>query len=435
MVSRRQFVVGSAALASSFGPAVAQAFDWRAYKGARISVLFAKTPKSDLFGRDLKEFEDLTGIQVAFEAVPEQQQRQKMLVEFASGSPSFDITNINLGVQKRISGKGGWFADLKPMFAEMGKANPDIDFGDFLKQSLEYSTQRDGRLDTMPLNLDYWILYYNKDLLRKAGQPYPQTLDDLVKVAQKTTDKGANTFGWVSRGLRNANTPVWTTLMLGMNQQTLSERGELLTATDEAVWAAELYKKLNQECAPPGVSGFNWGECQTTFAQGRAAFWLDGIGFAAPLEDEKRSRVVGKVGYGLMPAGPKGHGAGLWQDAVGISAASKNKEAAFLFLVWLTSKRNQTRMLQAGAGIPVRKSPLLDPSLRRESKFGKEYFDTVVASGSIGKTVLPDIVPVTQFRDVFGVALTNMIGGADPRKELEEATKQFQPVIEQSEKQ
>ncbi len=357
-----------------------------------------------------------------------------MLVEFASGSPSFDVTNINLGVQKRLSGKAGWFTDLRPMVAQMEKANPGVDFGDFLKQSFEYSSQRDGRLDTMPLNLDYWILYYNKDLLRKAGLPYPQTLDDLVKAAQKTTDKSANTFGWVSRGLRNANTPVWTTLMLGMNQQTLSQNGELLTATDEAVWAAELYKKLNQDCAPPGVSGFNWSECQTTFAQGRAAFWLDGVGFAAPLEDEKRSRVVGRVGYGLMPAGPKGHGAGLWQDAVGISAGSKNKEAAFLFLVWLTNKANQSRMLQNGAGIPVRKSPLLDPEIRRGSRFGDEYFDTVVASGSIGKTVLPDIIPVTQFRDVFGVALTNMIGGADPRKELEEATKQFQPVLEQSEK-
>ena len=135
-----------------------------------------------------------------------------------------------------------------------------------------------------------------------------------------------------------------------------------------------------------------------------------------------------------MPAGPKGHAAGMWQDACGISAASKNKEASFLFLMWLTGNANQARMLQAGAGIPVRKSPLLDPATRTGSKFGNEYYETIIASGAIGKTVLPDIVPVTQFRDVFGIALTNMIGGADPRKELEEATKQFQPVLEQSEK-
>ena len=32
------------------------------------------------------------------------------------------------------------------------------------------------------------------------------------------------------------------------------------------------------------------------------------------------------------------------------------------------------------------------------------------------------IVPVTEFRDVFGIALTNMINGADPATELKKAT-------------
>jgi multiple sugar transport system substrate-binding protein len=44
------------------------------------------------------------------------------------------------------------------------------------------------------------------------------------------------------------------------------------------------------------------------------------------------------------------------------------------------------------------------------------------------------IVPVTEFRDIFGVALTNMIGGADPRAELKKATELFKPVLEKSEK-
>jgi multiple sugar transport system substrate-binding protein len=437
MISRRQVTFGGAALAGAAlvqQPAAAQSFDWTSFRGTRINVLFARTPKSDLLQRDIKEFESLTGIQVSLEAIPEQQQRQKMVVEFTSGSPSFDITNINLGVQKRLAGRGRWFADLKPMLDSMAKRNPEFDMADFLGGTFEFSTQSDGRIDTMPYNLDYWILYYNKELLERAGVAYPKTFDDLVKAAERTTDKSRNTFGWVSRGLKNANTPVWTTFMLGMGQQTLSGDRRLLTSNDEAVAAAELYKKLNRDFAPPGVVGFNWSECQTTFAQGRAAFWLDGIGFAAPLEDASRSRVVGKVGYGLMPAGPKGHGAALWQDAVGISARSRNQEAAFLFLIWSTNKINQTRMLQAGAGIPVRRSPLLDPNTRKEARFGNENFDTIIQSAPIGKTVLPDIIPVTQFRDIYGIALTNMIEGADPRKELEEATRQFQPILDQSER-
>jgi multiple sugar transport system substrate-binding protein len=53
--------------------------------------------------------------------------------------------------------------------------------------------------------------------------------------------------------------------------------------------------------------------------QGRAAMWLDGIGFATPLEDPTKSRIVGKVGYGVTPPGPKAHHAGMFADGMGIS--------------------------------------------------------------------------------------------------------------------
>jgi len=43
---------------------------------------------------------------------------------------------------------------------------------------------------------------------------------------------------------------------------------------------------------------------------------------------------------------------------------------------------------------------------------------------------LPEIVAVTEFRDVFGVALTNMISGADVASELQKATVAFKPTFD-----
>ena len=43
---------------------------------------------------------------------------------------------------------------------------------------------------------------------------------------------------------------------------------------------------------------------------------------------------------------------------------------------------------------------------------------------------MPEIVAVTEFRDIFGVALTNMISGGDPADELKKATVTFKPVFE-----
>ena len=47
-------------------------------------------------------------------------------------------------------------------------------------------------------------------------------------------------------------------------------------------------------------------------------------------------------------------------------------------------------------------------------------------SGKIGRPGLPQIIPVTEFRDIFGVALTNTLSGADPATELKKATEAVQ---------
>jgi multiple sugar transport system substrate-binding protein len=58
----------------------------------------------------------------------------------------------------------------------------------------------------------------------------------------------------------------------------------------------------------------------------------------------------------------------------------------------------------------------------------------MLKSAAIAQPGLPVISPVTEFRDVFGVALTNMLNGADPATELRKATTEFQPVLDKSEK-
>ena len=119
---------------------------------------------------------------------------------------------------------------------------------------------------------------------------------------------------------------------------------------------------------------------------------------------------------------------------MGIAEASKNKDAAFLYLMWALNKTNQTRMLKTGAGVPARVSPLDDPEALAASPFGKEWAETLKASSSIAMSCLPQVQPVTEFRDIFGVALTNMLGGADIRSELKKATADYKPILDQSEK-
>ncbi|MCI0753791.1 extracellular solute-binding protein [Teichococcus vastitatis] len=426
-------VLAAPALVESVG--AQQAFDWKRFKGERVEASLTANPRSSLLMQHAKEFEELTGIRVGAEAIPEQQHRQKFAIEFASGRPSFDVVGISLHVSKRQVGRAKWTTDIRPLLQDATMTSPDFDFADFGQGPVAYSTQADGRMDTLPEFTDYFILYYNKDLLAAKNIAVPKTFDELYTAAKALTDPAKQQYGFVGRGLRNANVVLWSSFLLGTQQRdTVSPDMKLLTDTPDAIWATEMYQRLMRDCAPPGNVGFNWNECQTTFMQGRAAFWIDGVGFAAPLEDKTRSRVAGKVGYAVSPAGPAHHHCCLFGTGFGISEQTRNKGPSWYYLQWASGKQNQLRYLTSGAGAPARTSPFRNEEAISTGRFPRDFFTTLVESGRIARPGLPEIVPVTEFRDTIGTALTNCIGGADPATELKRATEAFRPVLEQSEK-
>ena len=409
-------------------------FDWKKYKGEKIEIFLVKSPRGDLLTKYHKEFEDLTGISVGSEMIPEQQQRQKAVIEFNSGNPSFDVIALSYHVQKRQFAKNNWLTDLRPMINDKALAAPDLDFPDFAQGGLNYAVESDGRVMSLPLNLDPWVVYYNKELFDAKGVAFPKTFAEMVDAAAKLNDPSKGISGFVGRGLKNANVPVWSSFLLGYGGGFVDAKGKLITDTPEAIEAGKMYQTLLGKYGPQGVAGFNWNESQSLFLQGKAAMWLDGIGFAQPLEDPTKSRIVGKVGYGVMPAGPRKQVSALFGDGEGISTYSKKKGPAWFYLQWASNKSNQSRMLQAAAGAPVRKSAYDLAQKSADFKAPKQWVDCMLASAKIAEPGLPVIVPVTEFRDTFGVALTNMINGADPASELKKATAEFQPVLDKSEK-
>src|ERR1043166_7572536 len=116
------------------------AFDWKKYKGEKIEIFLVKSPRGDLLTKYHKEFEDLTGITVGSEMIPEQQQRQKAVIEFNSGKPSIDVIAISYHVQKRLFGKNKWMEDVRPLVADKSMTDPQLDYADFAKGGMNWAT-------------------------------------------------------------------------------------------------------------------------------------------------------------------------------------------------------------------------------------------------------------------------------------------------------
>jgi multiple sugar transport system substrate-binding protein len=433
----RRSVLAGAAAAGAFGlsglPARADV-NWKKYAGTKLEVILAKGPRGDNLQKNIKEFTDLTGIQVESEQIPEQQQRQKAVIELASGKPSFDVVHLSYHVQKRQFEKAGWLADITGFMKDPSLTAPDLVESDFSAAGLSYAKNDKGQMLSLPWSVDYFILYYNKEVFEKKGVSVPKTLDEMNALAEKLTDEKAGFYGYVGRGLKNANMTLWTNYYLNYGGEFLDSKGNILTDGPEAIEATKSYDRSMGKSAPPGSAGFNWMEALAAFAQGRAAMWIDGVGWAPGAENPNSSRIVGKVGYTMVPAGPKGQYSATYGDGIGIAAASKNKEAAYLLCQWAVSKAQGARLLQAGGGVPFRNSVLNDEEVHKGVKLPKEWLQSVIDAGKISKLGLPTVIPVAEWRDLVGAAVTATLSGADPAAELKKAHEQFRPILERSEK-
>jgi multiple sugar transport system substrate-binding protein len=439
VLNRRNFVQGTAGLAAAgllarSNSAFAAGVDWRRFAGTKLEANLIKSPRGELLQKYNKEFFDLTGIEVSSEQIPEQQQRQKAVIELSSGKPNFDVVHVSYHVQKRQFDKANWLADMSGFMKDPSLTEPGLVESDFTHVGLSYAKNPAGELRSFPWSVDYFIVYWNKELFAKKGLAFPNSFDELATTAEALTDPKAGIYGYVGRGLKNANVALYGHLILGWDIETTDAANKLLTDSPDGIAAAAYYQRLLTKSAPPGVSGFNWAECQSAFVQGRAAMWVDGVGFAPPLEDPEKSRVVGKVGYSVMPKGPKAQGSATYGDGIGIAAASKNKEAAYLYCQWAISKQMGARLLQSGGGVPFRNSILEDQDVRKGVTMPIEWLNAVQGSGKVGRPGLPVIVPVAEFRDIIGIALTNTLSGGDPATEMRKATDQFRPILEKSEK-
>src|SRR4029077_1715301 len=134
MIRRRSLLTSTATLLAA--PAVIRhagaqsSFDWKRFSGKTITVSLTKNPRADNLQAHQKEFEALTGIRVESEQMPEQQQRPKMVMELASGNPSFDVTHYSLHVSKRVVGVGHWLEDLRPYLANQALTAPEYGWAD-----------------------------------------------------------------------------------------------------------------------------------------------------------------------------------------------------------------------------------------------------------------------------------------------------------------
>jgi multiple sugar transport system substrate-binding protein len=393
------------------------------YDGQKITVFSSNHPWTDAVKAQIPEFEKSTGIKVDLQVFAEEQLQQKLAVQFTTGAITPDAFIYRPYMDKILYSKNGWTTPLNDYVTK----NASYDFQDFSKSTIEASTI-DGKLMSIPLWTDHFVMYYRKDILEKNNIAVPKTMVEFEAAMKKLNDPKSDFYGFVARGQRNA-------LVTAVSSFVFSEGGDFMNGdkatvnTPEAVRGFKLYADLVKNYGPQGVLNMNWTQAVGVFAQGKAAFYVDSASLYKNVTDPEKSLIADKVGFATLPAGTAGakpYSTASWSLAM--NPQSSHKDAAWAFMEWATNKENAMMIQQSG--VPGARDSVW------ASKEGTEKFPTDLAA-AIHETMkigvdhfVPPVMSVTEARDAIGAIVVKAILGEDIQAAADQANKELQAIID-----
>lgn len=394
------------------------------FEGKSITLVTANHPWGDAVKPLIPEFEAETGMKVNVQSYFEDQLTQKLTVQFTAGSETPDVFMYRPLQEGKLFFKNGWTAALDDY---VGK-NPDYDFAD-LSESAVGSAKVDGKLAGIPIITEQEILYYRKDLLEQAGIAVPKTIDELVAAAKQLHDPGKEIYGFVARGQRSP-------LVTQVSSFLYSEGGDFTNGetatinTPEAVKAFTTYGTLLKDYGPPGVLNMSWPQAIGIFAQGKVAFYTDANSIYKNATDPEKSQIADKVGFAKFPAGAAGskpYNITSW--GLAMNAKAVDKEAAWAFIEWATSKEIVLKTQQLG-NPGARSSVWNNPE--GTTGFPAEMVSVIKESvqGGVDHD-RPTVINVGEARDAVGEIVQKvMTGETDVQKVADQANAALQKIID-----
>ena len=307
------------------------------------------------------------------------------------------------------------------------KDDKEYDFEDFSKGSIGSATI-DNKLVGIPIVTEQEILYYRKDLLANAGLTVPKTIEELKADAQKLNNPENGVYGFIARGESSA-------LVTQLSSYIYSEGGDFIKDnkavlnTPEGIKAIENYGLLLKNYAPKEVRKWSWTQAMDLFSKGKAALYTDASSLYKNALDQNTSQIIDKIGYAKFPSGDAGsnpYNVTAW--LLGINPYSENKELAWKFIRWATSKEIVLKTQQEGnqgARMSVWNSS------QGTLSFPKELSDVIKESSEGGVDHdRPTVINIGDAREAVGSTVQAVLNGQDVKDAVQKANDTLQNIID-----
>lgn len=222
---------------------------------------------------------------------------------------------------------------LAPLDGTAALKNQD----DFLKQAVA-STEYEDKTFAVPQVIDSMGVFYNKKLFKEAGVEAPADLDDLKTVATKIKDKTGKT-GLYLRG----DDPYYFLSFLYGEGGDMVDAGSKSVTIDkpEGVKAFQAVKALVDDGTAKTDASDGWENMMQSFKNGDVAMMINGPWAVADTLTGKEFTDKDNLGVAPVPAGSAAQGAPQGGHNLAVYAGSKNLEASYAFVEYMTSVDSQ----------------------------------------------------------------------------------------------
>lgn len=292
------------------------------------------------------------------------EQYNRYVTLFAARDSSVDVISIDV-IWPAPMVAAGWLAPLDQWFTPERRS-------EFLPSAIRANTIG-GRIYGVPWYTDAGLLYYRRDLLEKHNARVPQTWDELISTAQRivAAENNPQLGGFLFQGARiEALANFFFEVLWSNGGDILDTNGRVILDNGKGLEALNFMLDLvrRHRVTPPGVTTLPTDDTRAAFQDGRFVF-LRNWTYAMGLFQSEGSRVQGRVGIAPLPRGSAGSASTLggWQLAV--SNFSRNKEAAYRFVEFMTGPVAQKAMATQLSTVPTWKATFEDALVKQRAPY------------------------------------------------------------------
>jgi multiple sugar transport system substrate-binding protein len=298
------------------------------------------------------------GIKVNLEFVPYEALHDKIIAAKGAGDRGYDVVLFDV-VWPAEFAKRGFLMDVTD---RVDSAIQDQVFNGAWT-TVTYNNRKYG----MPWILDTKYLFYNKEMLKKAGvNAPPATWGELIEQAQAVKDKGLAEFPIVwSWGQAEALICDYTTLVSAFAGKFYDGKKPVFNTGGPLESVEFMVESLKKGLTNPSSREYLEEDVRRVFSNGEAAFALNWTYMFALANDPKESKVAGKVGVAPAPGVEgKSKASGVnGSMGLGIPSNSAHQDEAWNYITYLTSQKVQNKY--ARLSLPIWKSSYSDPAVTK----------------------------------------------------------------------